>query len=261
MVTLPDERGLSYWQAIRRGPAYHWVVPILVIVVPGVFWFVSKDVYWFLEKEDRVVEWSTFAGYALGMVFAAACSVLLWKRSRRLESVMWAGATVLLFAFAGEEISWGQRIFGFAGPTVLTDANQQHEDNLHNLLGSHVLHGGYIAMGLFFAFGLRLIVPRISPLARRAWLYVPPKVLTPWFLASSVFYFAYDYLDEAWHAAYGTHPLQDILKLEESCELAFAIGLMLFAFWVLGSIRAGWIEQGDPYVAVRAADPAEGPVA
>jgi hypothetical protein len=41
---------------------------------------------------------------------------------------------VLLFLFgAGEEISWGQRVFGFQTPESLTSINRQNELTLHNL--------------------------------------------------------------------------------------------------------------------------------
>lgn len=39
---------------------------------------------------------------------------------------------LFLFAFA-EEISWGQRIFGFETPEILQDHNMQGEFNVHNL--------------------------------------------------------------------------------------------------------------------------------
>jgi hypothetical protein len=36
---------------------------------------------------------------------------------------------------AGEEISWGQRVFGLETPAALSEANVQDETNLHNLAG------------------------------------------------------------------------------------------------------------------------------
>jgi hypothetical protein len=39
---------------------------------------------------------------------------------------------VFFFGF-GEEISWGQRIFGFTTPESLTEVNAQNEFNIHNL--------------------------------------------------------------------------------------------------------------------------------
>ena len=68
-------------------------------------------------------------------------------------------AAVLLFA-AGEEISWGQRIFEVDTPEVLVDSNKQDELNLHNLVGlQHKAVAGQLAIaggGLLLA----LRVPR-----------------------------------------------------------------------------------------------------
>ena len=44
------------------------------------------------------------------------------------------GGIVLLF-IAGEEISWGQRIFGYPTPDWIAERNLQEEFNLHNLSG------------------------------------------------------------------------------------------------------------------------------
>ena len=49
---------------------------------------------------------------------------------RYLFLIGWA---LLMFVFCGEEISWGQRIFGFGAPDAVAAANVQNEFNLHNL--------------------------------------------------------------------------------------------------------------------------------
>jgi hypothetical protein len=43
------------------------------------------------------------------------------------------GLTLFHLLCAGEEISWGQRLFGFATPEAVVKHNQQQEFNLHNL--------------------------------------------------------------------------------------------------------------------------------
>jgi len=44
---------------------------------------------------------------------------------------------LFLFVCGGEEISWGQRIFGWPTPSFLKDANLQRETNIHNLIFFH----------------------------------------------------------------------------------------------------------------------------
>jgi hypothetical protein len=49
------------------------------------------------------------------------------------KQLIYLGLALLFFFGAGEEISWGQRIFGFETPETLAQVNKQDELNLHNL--------------------------------------------------------------------------------------------------------------------------------
>src|SRR5215212_417650 len=50
-----------------------------------------------------------------------------------IKQLVYLGLALLFFFGAGEEISWGQRIFGFKTPDSLAQVNKQDELNLHNL--------------------------------------------------------------------------------------------------------------------------------
>ena len=50
-----------------------------------------------------------------------------------IKRLIYLGLALLFFFGAGEEISWGQRIFGFETPESLAQVNKQDELNLHNL--------------------------------------------------------------------------------------------------------------------------------
>jgi len=50
-----------------------------------------------------------------------------------VKQLIYLGVALLFFFGAGEEISWGQRIFGFKTPEALAQVNKQDELNLHNL--------------------------------------------------------------------------------------------------------------------------------
>ena len=49
------------------------------------------------------------------------------------KQLVYLGLAVLFFFGAGEEISWGQRIFGYQTPEQISEVNRQEEFNLHNL--------------------------------------------------------------------------------------------------------------------------------
>ncbi len=87
--------------------------------------------------EDGVVE---YAGAGAFLV-TAALMFLVFRHLRRhptpaaspLKPFVALGMAALFFFAAGEEISWGQRIFGIATPEALLEANHQQETNFHNL--------------------------------------------------------------------------------------------------------------------------------
>ena len=85
--------------------------------------------YRILIREDAWVENLTAIGLFLAglLLFATA-----WmERSFARRCVYILGGLAMVFG-AGEEISWGQRIFGFATPGFLLDVNNQKEFNVHN---------------------------------------------------------------------------------------------------------------------------------
>ncbi len=94
-------------------------------------------------NEDGFLEWSTF--WAAG--FAGLIVAFVAVRSQSIVLVVVAAA---LFFFAGEEISWGQRVFGFGTPETLSKLNHQQETNLHNLI--RVLSLAYLTFFTVAAF-------------------------------------------------------------------------------------------------------------
>jgi len=87
-------------------------------------------------QEDRPLEWAS-----AGLLFLAGGLLALdaLRRSRagagrsHLPFLLAAGLALALLVMAMEEISWGQRLFGFATPERLAEANWQGEFNFHNL--------------------------------------------------------------------------------------------------------------------------------
>jgi len=96
-----------------------------------------------LSREDGVVE---YVGAAL-FLMASIWYLVLYKRSRKFLKVwripLRGNVFYLLLGLAFlfvclEEISWGQRIFGFETPEGIRQMNSQSEFNIHNL---DIFHG------------------------------------------------------------------------------------------------------------------------
>ena len=109
---------------------------LLLIFGLGIY-YANTNIVFFDEvytKEDGFVEYGT-------SILLFCSSILLISRFFKLfnkKTILWKIGILLLalvFLFgAGEEISWGQRIFDIESSEYFIDNNAQGETNLHNLV-------------------------------------------------------------------------------------------------------------------------------
>lgn len=101
----------------------------------------------FIFNEDGVLESLSAIFY-----FVAAATFVLGFKNRTAPLRFWClFFAVLMFLVGGEEISWGQRLFGIATPDSLSTVNVQDEFNIHNIDGihQHVRLAGVAFISLF----------------------------------------------------------------------------------------------------------------
>lgn len=110
---------------------------VLAIVFVLSLYFGFTDVDYFdnnFSVEDGPVEWGTAIMLFCVSVFSLVKLISLWKH----KSIAWRFGfvmfTLLFFFAAGEEISWGQRIFGIESSEYFIENNAQGETNLHNMV-------------------------------------------------------------------------------------------------------------------------------
>lgn len=149
----------------------------------------SESLYASYAQEDGVIEWATTFGFL-------AAAVLCARRLRRprslplLEVVVRVGFIAFCVLVAGEEISWGQRLFGFQPPEVFLERNFQQELNIHNVLMDEQASGlgfeldsKYLVMAIAIVFGVfGPLLVRLK-VFRPVQLIAPPLLLAPAFLA------------------------------------------------------------------------------
>ncbi len=84
--------------------------------------------------EDGFTEWSTVVFLLIG--FFVCIKRLLFLKGHRPVLFLFMTSLLATFFFfgAGEEISWGQRIFSIESSEFFTENNAQGETNLHNLV-------------------------------------------------------------------------------------------------------------------------------
>ena len=170
-----------------------------------------------LRQEDGILESATALFY-----FAASGMFLYVCGRERFRNIWCWGYALLFFVVAAEEVSWGQRIFGFGTPEIMHQVNVQEEFNLHNLAG---IHDKSRMLGLIVLFVMCVLlpatyyaIPRMRALYQRLRFPVYPLGAVSVYLIATAF------------MAYPRLVLGQIIQnLDEVGEFLLGVGLLAFA--------------------------------
>ena len=101
----------------------------LAVNAPSTYLNLEKGDSWVVKEDSWVENFTAIWLFLAGILLI----VTAFLEHRVLSTYIYIlGGIALLFG-AGEEISWGQRIFGFHTPDYLMDINRQREFNVHNI--------------------------------------------------------------------------------------------------------------------------------
>lgn len=126
--------------------------------------------------EDGLLENATaLFAFSSGIIFLS----LLRYFKKPIQKLYLYGFGAAAILFACEEISWGQRIFGWETPAYLMENNVQQESNLHNLFNDYFDFGylmltGTLATVFFYRKQLTVLLGRI-PQLKNLVFFVPAK--------------------------------------------------------------------------------------
>ena len=132
--TVYSKKVNAYVSEIKLLSGYIISIPFVLLFSYLFYNIANGDTVILWGKEDSFFEWLTALFYFISFVLL----LLTFKKNRNIFLLLLA--IVMLFG-AGEEISWGQRIFGFATPEEINKINVQHEFNIHNLV---IFNGKYM---------------------------------------------------------------------------------------------------------------------
>ena len=166
--------------------------PVVVAIMAIVLWF-DRPTYLRLLREDGVAEWLTFA-FLLAAAAGAANIALRQHRGLAGRDWFFLGFAAVCLLGALEEISWGQRIFGFASPEFFLEHSSQGETNVHNVAqrwtGLKTKHVTGIVLFLYgAALPLAVRFKRIDLLIHKLRIAVPPGWLVPGFAIAALMMF------------------------------------------------------------------------
>jgi hypothetical protein len=216
---MPRTRGIATHHLRTAGVA---TIPFILAVI-GIRTGVAGYRAWFSE-EDGLAENLQFAFLVLATIGAGLVARARWRRRERLLGVLYVGLAFALFFVAGEEVSWGQRVFGIRTPPAWAAHNIQGELTLHNTyLFTPIFSLAQLVLGL--GIGLAALTPweRLLPVEwdRFRRLLVPGPALAPYFLMSAAWRtYRYTMVTPQTPAWIG--------ELSEVPELILYLGMLLF---------------------------------
>jgi hypothetical protein len=180
-------------------------------------YFYDTALLTWITREDSVSESVSAISYLL----AAGIFFVAWVRGG-FRNIFVLGYALLFLAVGGEEISWGQRIFGVQTPAALMELNVQSETNLHNIDGiqQHVR-----MIGLLVVLTIAVLMPltqRWIRSIRELYSRLAMPVVPVWTLPITILAFLFMVVPRAfWHEA--------VFTLDEIGELYLSLVFLFFA--------------------------------
>jgi hypothetical protein len=211
-----------------------WWAPFVILLLGLVAALIGGNVYRVLTGEDRLAE--NLQVYCWLLAFGMGWLVIqhLGKAGRYGMAFLYFCLNAGIFLIIGEELSWGQRLFGWETPEALKAVNRQRETNIHSLEGMvDTFRSLYLVIG---AYGT--ILPVLFFRARKSTKYqnvisllAPHFTLSPYFLVTLIWriYLNFWKLPEKYYF--------EISKYSEVVELILALGFFLFISFQFRKIK------------------------
>ena len=166
----------------RRTPLFVGCNVAVIGALAAIGLLEAKDgtAYYRLVQEDGPLEWAT-------VVLLLPAAWMCVRAARRGGDWFWWGLGAFCVFFAGEEISWGQRLMAYQPPEYFLEHNSQQELNVHNLFKQYV-RTKYLLLLILWGWGVALplldrFVPPVCRAGEKLRVVVPPVGLGPAFAA------------------------------------------------------------------------------
>ena len=148
----------------------------------GVLHALSPELYYQHVQEDQPLEWATFWGFIVAAAFFVRAAFV--ERRKRPAPWFFLGIAAFCVLVAMEEISWGQRLFGYSPPRYFLENNFQQELNLHNVMATSARK--LLLVGILAGYGLLLPlldrIPSTAKLLTKFGVTAPPAAFVPVFV-------------------------------------------------------------------------------
>lgn len=206
-------------------------LPILSSVLV-VFSALNRNLFRFLLAEDGPVEWATFGGFIVAMLIGIYICNLCLKLNYKWFAWFFGIFAIAMLFCAGEELSWGQRIFDLETPEELRIPGVQDEIVFHNIGGKlGIFNVALLLVEIVggFAYFVKRRVMRGRQGTQVNYLF-PPLCLSSSFAIALIY--------KILQLTIWQNPEYVIQKYVEWTELSLAFGLIAYAWLVQRKLRA-----------------------
>lgn len=133
LIKLMINEGAQTWRVSQRMMGVILAVPFVVAGMGAISALFGKEAYKWFTAEDGFAESMQVIFYGLCLLMALIVARRRQRSGKRLISLLYLGLSLAFVFMIGEEISWGQRIFGWQTSSSLAEINKQSEMSLHKL--------------------------------------------------------------------------------------------------------------------------------
>ena len=222
------------WNTTRGWSLLLLAMPFMMVLSGLVAAAAGRDVYVWFTGEDGFAEYLQVALYGASFLMSLLAARRLRTGGEKSIAALYLLLALGFFFLVGEELSWGQRIFGWTTPETLRQLNRQQESNLHNLYGVEgALKWVQLVVAGCGAF-LPLLLLQGKVLVRyrdKLALLLPPPSLMHYFFFKFVWRAYRNLVPAPPHLAFF------ISEYTEVFELVLATGFFLFLVYQLRRIR------------------------
>ena len=206
------------------------LTPVLIMLIGASSALFGKQAYLWITGEDGIAENLQVLVYLVTLMLVLSATRRYWQAKERFIALLYIGLCLGLLFLTGEEISWGQRLWGWETTGVFAEINQQQETNLHNIEGVQDLFKWVQLLVGAYGVCLPLIVKRwgVFPVFRKLFAAItPPESLIPYFGAMFLWKLYRNLLPapSRWEFR--------LAEYNEVIELVLAFGLFLFVVFQL----------------------------
>jgi hypothetical protein len=176
------------WNLSQKTIILMLLVPVIIGLIGASTALFGKSAYKMFTGEDKIAENLQVLFWLMALALNIKLIPLIFKSEQKTIAVLYTLLALGMFFLIGEEVSWGQRIFGWETSETLMQLNKQGETNLHNIHGVGTMFKYFhIVIGLYGTI-LPLIFLNLGglrkPNSEAISLLVPPFALIPYFLTA-----------------------------------------------------------------------------